>query len=84
MVTPGHNPTTMEASSLISKLMAGQIEAIENQTRVGRGIAGRNWSILLTELEKLEALVRYFDVRDGLQTANTAAPVPEEEAAPTA
>jgi len=79
-----HSLTTMEAGSLISKLMAGQIEVIEHQTRVGRSPAGRNWAILLTELEKLEALVRYYDVGDGLQTCNVSAPADSEEVAPTA
>jgi len=47
---------------VLDGLQTGRAHALGGQTATGRSSAGRRWSVIITEFEKLEALVRYYDV----------------------
>ena len=54
------------AVDLLDHLQTARAEAYGHQYNSGRSVVGRSWSILITKLEELEALTRYYETNPGL------------------
>ncbi len=58
---------SIEALSVLSGIIVAWDDARLYQKACGRSEEGRRWSVIITELEKIEALVNFYDVGGGLK-----------------
>ena len=56
------------ALSVLGPIQVARVDALGHQHAVGQGREGRAWSIIITQMESLEAIIRYYDTGSGLSS----------------